>query len=78
MFKFSQIVTGQNPRNFEMISQMDTNSTMMISQRMTNIMPIIHIKVSNMGFITNQPIMTPNSNMIVIQLMIRNVLILIL
>ena len=23
MFKFSQIGTGQNPRNFEMISQMD-------------------------------------------------------
>ena len=52
---------------------------MMISQRMTNIMPILDIKISNMGFITNQTmntIMTTNSNMIVIQPMTPNVLIL--
>ena len=54
---------------------------MMINQRMTNIMPILDIKISNTGFITNQPIntiMTPNSNIIVIQSMTPNVLILVL
>ena len=59
----------------------DTNSTMMINQRMTNIMPILDIKISNTGFITNQPIntiVTPNSTMIVIQSMTPNVLILVL
>ena len=51
---------------------------MMINQRITNVMPIVDIIISNMGFITNQPIntiMTPNSNMIVIQPLISNVLI---
>ena len=40
------------------LSNDDTNSNMMINQRMTNIIPILDIKISSMGVKTNQPINT--------------------